>query len=83
MGILGQADILLLLVLVVAAFLALQLRDLLAAIASLSVYSFVIVALFAILGAADVAFIEATLGAGITVALLIATVFATQRRSED
>ncbi|HEY7554886.1 MAG TPA: hydrogenase subunit MbhD domain-containing protein [Candidatus Binatia bacterium] len=73
----------LLLVLVFLAITALSVRDLLAAVVILSGYSFVMALLFASMGAVDVAFTEATLGAGVTGVLFVVALFIMQRRSED
>lgn len=69
--------------LVVMAIVAVQLRDLLAAIAALTVYSFLVAALLALMGAVDVALTEASLGAGITGVLLISGISLMRRRSVD
>ena len=78
-----QIDFWLLVILIIAAVIALSVRDLLAVVAALSVYSFFVALLFAQMGAIDVAFVEATLGAGITGVLLVVALFLTKRRSED
>jgi uncharacterized MnhB-related membrane protein len=78
-----QFDILLLLFLVVAALVALRLKDLLAASMVFGTYSFLLCLLWAEMGAVDVAFTEATVGAGISAVLLIATVYNTKRDSSD
>jgi uncharacterized MnhB-related membrane protein len=69
--------------LVVTAIVALEVRDLLAAVAALNAYSFFAAVLLALMGAVDVAFTEVALGAGITTVLLVAGIFAMQRRSVD
>ena len=74
---------LLFVVAVVAALVALQMRDLLAAAALLSVFSFVVALLYGALGAVDVGFNEAVLGAGVTGVLLVVALFHTRRRSVD
>ncbi len=68
---------------IVAAIVALNAKDLLAAAASLSVFSFLTALLYIALGAVDVGFNEAVLGAGVTGVLFVVTVFHTQRRSAD
>ena len=68
---------------VVSAVVALELRDLLVAVAALGFYSFFAAILLALMGAVDVAFTEAALGAGVIGVLLVAGVFAVDRRSED
>ncbi len=78
-----QLDFWLLVVLIIAAIAALQVRDLVAAIAVLTAYSFFVCLLFSQLGAIDVAFVEATLGAGVSGVLFIVAVKFTKRRSED
>ncbi len=78
-----QIDFCLLVILIVAASIALYVRDLLAAVVALCAYSFFVALLFAQMGAVDVAFVEATLGAGVTGVLFIIALFLTKRRSED
>ncbi len=78
-----QIDFWLLVILIVADSVALYVRDLLAAVVALCAYSFFVALLFAQMGAVDVAFVEATLGAGITGVLFIIALFLTKRRSED
>ena len=78
-----QLDFWLLLVLIGVAVLALQVRDLLAAVVALGAYSFLMALLFAELGAVDVAFTEVVLGAGVVGVLLVITLFALDRRSRD
>ena len=78
-----QIDFWLLIILIVTAVVALQVRDLIAAVATLSAYSFLMALLFAQMGAIDVAFVEATLGAGVTGVFFIITLFFIERRSED
>jgi uncharacterized MnhB-related membrane protein len=78
-----QVEFWLLIVLVALAVIALQVRDLLAAVVVLSGYSFVMAILFASMGAVDVAFTEATLGAGVTGVLFVVALFFMERRSRD
>jgi energy-converting hydrogenase B subunit D len=78
-----QVDFWLLLILVVVAITAISLRDLLATVIALSAYSFLAAVLFAQLGAVDVAFVEATLGAGISGVLFTVAIYFTRRKSED
>ena len=69
--------------LVVTAVIALEIRDLLGAVASLTVYSFVAATLMALMGAVDVALTEIALGAGVTGVLLIGGISWMRRRSSD
>ena len=78
-----QIDFWLLIISIVTALIALSARDLLAAVAALCAYSFFVALLFAQMGAVDVAFVEATLGAGVTGLLFVVALFLTRRRSED
>jgi uncharacterized MnhB-related membrane protein len=78
-----ELDFWLMLVLIMFALLALELKDLLAAVGVLTGYSFLMALLFAALGAPDVALTEAALGAALTgVFLLVALIFV-GRKSED
>jgi len=76
-------DIILLILLVVTAVVSLRVRDLLSATMIFGVYSFLICLLWAEMGAVDVAFTEAAVGAGVSAVFLIATVFNTSRNSSD
>ena len=74
---------LILLLLVVAALIALRVKDLLTASVVFAVYSFLMCLLWAEMGAVDVAFTEATVGAGISTVVLVATIFHLRRKSND
>lgn len=67
----------------VSALVALEVRDLLAASVVLSGFSFTMALLYAFLGAVDVGFNEAVLGAGVTGVLFVLAVFRTARRTAD
>lgn len=69
--------------LVVAALIALSVRDMISAVATLSVYSFLVAVLLALMGAVDVALTEAALGAGVTGVLLVGAVSIVDRRTPD
>ena len=78
-----QFDAVILVFLVVTAIISLQVRDLLGASIVFGIYSFLICLLWAGMGAVDVAFTEAAVGAGVGAVFMIATVFNTNRRSSD
>jgi uncharacterized MnhB-related membrane protein len=78
-----ELDFWLMLVLIMFALLALELRDLLAAVGVLTGYSFLMALLFAALGAPDVALTEAALGAALTGVFLLAALVYVDRRSND
>jgi multicomponent Na+:H+ antiporter subunit B len=76
-------DVLLLLFLVVCAIAAVQMKDLLSATMILGAYSLVMAIIWTRLNAVDVAFTEASVGAGITTVLLIAALSRTKRGEEE
>ena len=78
-----QVDFWLLIILIITAVIAIQVRDLVAAVAALAAYSFFAALLFAQLGAIDVSFVEATLGAGVSGVLFVIALFRMRRRSGD
>ena len=78
-----QADLLLLTLVVICGVTTIVLKDLIAATLVFSVYSFLMCLLWAEMGAVDVAFTEATVGAGVSTMLFIATILRTTRRSKD
>lgn len=76
-------EIALYVLLILAAIIALETRDLLASIVALGVFSFFTALLLAVMGAVDVAFTEVVLGAGVTGVLFVAGIAAIGRRSVD
>ena len=78
-----QFDLLILILIVVTAFMALRVRDLLGAAMILGIYSFLMCLLWAEMGAVDVAFTEAAVGAGLSTVFLVATILRTTRRTSD
>ena len=78
-----QLDIVLLLFIVICAIAAINIKDLLGAVIILGAYSFFMCLLWTEMGAVDVAFTEASVGAGICTVLFIAAVNKTTRRSKD
>ncbi|TVR53457.1 MAG: DUF4040 domain-containing protein [Gemmatimonadales bacterium] len=78
-----QLDFWLMVVLIAMAVVALEVRDLLAAVGVLTGYSFLMALLFAELGAPDVALTEAALGAGLTGVFLLVALAVIDRKSED
>ena len=78
-----QIEIIILLIVVVCGIGALSVKDLLSASILFGAYSFMMCLLWAIMGAVDVAFTEASVGAGISTVLFVAAVFRTSRRSKD
>ncbi len=78
-----ELDFWLMIVLIMFAILALEVKDLLAAVGVLTGYSFLIALLFSALGAPDVALTEAALGAALTGVLLLASLTFMNRNSKD
>jgi uncharacterized MnhB-related membrane protein len=62
---------------------AIMVRDLLGAAILFGAYSFMMCLLWAIMGAVDVAFTEASVGAGVSAVFFVAAVFRTSRRTKD
>jgi len=78
-----QIELLILVILAACAIAAISVRDLLGAAILFGAYSFMMCLLWAIMGAVDVAFTEASVGAGVSTVLFVAAVFHTSRRSKD
>lgn len=78
-----QLDLIILALVVTCALAVISVRDLLSATVIFGVYSFLMCLLWAEMGAVDVAFTEATVGAGISTVLFIAAILRTSRRSKD
>ena len=76
-------DVALLILAVIAAVGALWVKDLLSAVILLSAFSFFMCLLWAEMGAVDVAFTEAAVGAGVSTAFFIAAIYNTTRRTRD
>ena len=62
-----------------AAVVALEVNDLLVAVVMLTVFSFVMALLFVTMGAVDVGFTEAVVGAGVTGILFVIAIYQTSR----
>lgn len=78
-----ELEIVFFIVLIITAGLALYVKNLLTAVVILSVFSFMSALLYVAMGAVDVGFTEAVVGAGVTGVLFIVLIFRTTRRSID
>ena len=78
-----QLDIILLGLAVICAVAAVGVRDLLASVVLLAAFSLFMCLLWIEMGAVDVAFTEAAVGAGITTGFFVITVYKTERVSKD
>ena len=76
-------NVFILVFMVVAAVISLRVKDLLTASVVFGIYSFLMCLLWAEMGAVDVAFTEAAVGAGVSAVFLVATVFNVKRMSSD
>jgi len=68
---------------IICGIAAIHIRDLLGAAILFGAYSFMMCLLWAVMGAVDVAFTEASVGAGVSTVLFVGAVFRTTRRSRD
>lgn len=78
-----QLDLLVLTLVVLCGVGAIMVRDLLGAAILFGAYSFLMCLLWSIMGAVDVAFTEASVGAGASTVFFVAAVFHTTRRTKD
>lgn len=78
-----QLDLIILIMVLICGIAAIQTRDLLGAGILFGAYSFMMCLLWAVMGAVDVAFTEASVGAGVSTVLFVGAVFRTTRRSGD
>ena len=78
-----EIEIIILMIVLVLAVGAITVRDLLSAAILFGAYSFMMCLLWAIMGAVDVAFTEASVGAGVSTVLFVAAVFQTSRETKD
>ncbi|MDI6722791.1 MAG: DUF4040 domain-containing protein [Candidatus Aenigmarchaeota archaeon] len=78
-----QLDLALLIIVVISAIAAITVKDLLSSAILLGAYSFLMCLLWTEMGAVDVAFTEAAVGAGISTAFFIGAIYQTTRRTKD
>jgi multicomponent Na+:H+ antiporter subunit B len=74
-------EVLLFVFLLATAIIALEANELLVAVVTLSVFSFLMALLFTTMGAVDVGFAEAVVGAGITGILFVVAIYQTQNET--
>jgi energy-converting hydrogenase B subunit D len=68
---------------VMVAIGSLMVKDLLGAAILFGAYSFMMCLLWTVMGAVDVAFTEASVGAGVSTVFFVGAVFRTSRRTRD
>ncbi len=78
-----QLDLILLLLVVICAIASITVKDLLSSAIILGAYSFLMCLIWAGMGAVDVAFTEATVGAGVSTIFFVAAIYHTTRRTKD
>ncbi|MFZ2054982.1 MAG: hydrogenase subunit MbhD domain-containing protein [Candidatus Aminicenantales bacterium] len=78
-----ELELTLFIFLIATALLALESRNLLTAVVSLTVFSFLSALLYVAMGAVDVGFTEAVVGGGVSGVLFIITIFKTTRKCRD
>jgi energy-converting hydrogenase B subunit D len=78
-----ELELNLLVFLLIAALVALNVKDLLMAVVSINAFSFISALLFVSMGAVDVGFMEASVGAGVFGVLFIIAIYRTTWRSDD
>lgn len=78
-----QFDVIILLFVVVAAIFSLAIKDLMSSAVAFGAYSFLMCLLWAEMGAVDVAFTEAAVGAGVSTVVFFAAIFKTTRETQD
>jgi uncharacterized MnhB-related membrane protein len=76
-------DFIIMVLVMICGIAAISVRDLLGAAILFGAYSFMMCLLWAIMGAVDVAFTEASVGAGVSTVFFVAAVFRTSRRTKD
>ena len=69
--------------LIMAALFSLYVKDLLVAVVTLTIFSFISALIYTVMGAIDVGFTEAVVGAGVTGIFFVVLIFQTSRRSSD
>lgn len=78
-----ELELLLYVFITLMAVVALEVKDLLVGVVMLTVFSFTLALLFVAMGAIDVGFTEAVVGAGVTGILFIIALFQTSRETKD
>lgn len=78
-----QIEIVFFILLIITAVISLYVKNLLIAVVTLSVFSFISALLYVVMGAVDVGFTEAVVGAGVTGVLFVVLIFRTTRKSSD
>jgi len=76
-------NFLILILILICAAVSLSLKNLISATVTLGIFSFLMCLLWAEMGAVDVSFTEAAVGAGVSTVFLVATIYNTTKKSSD
>jgi energy-converting hydrogenase B subunit D len=78
-----EVELIIYLFVIVTAIVAIEVKDLLTAVVTLTIFSFSMALLFVAMGGIDVGFTEAVVGAGVTGILFIVALYQTTIRTND
>lgn len=78
-----ELELVLFVFLALSAILAIEAKDLLVSVVMMTVFSFITALLHISMGAVDVGFTEAVVGAGVTGILFVLVLFRTSRETKD
>jgi multicomponent Na+:H+ antiporter subunit B len=78
-----ELELVIFIFLIISAIVALESNDLLVAVVMMTIFSFSMALLFIAMGAIDVGFTEAVVGAGVTGILFVLVVYQTSRQTTD
>jgi len=78
-----ELELVIFIFLAISAIVALEVKDLLVAVVMMTIFSFLMALLFVAMGAIDVGFTEAVIGAGVTGILFVVVLYQTSRESKD
>lgn len=78
-----ELELVLFIFLMISAIVALEADDLLVSVVMMTIFSFIIALLFTVMGAIDVGFTEAVVGAGVTGVLFVVVIYQTSRKTND
>jgi len=78
-----EIELVLFLFLILTAIVALEAKDLLVAVVTLTIFSFTMALMFTAMGGIDVGFTEAVIGAGVTGILFVIALFRTTIKTND
>ena len=78
-----ELELVLYIFLLISAIVAIEADDLLVSVVMMTIFSFSSALLFVVMGAIDVGFTEAVVGAGVTGVLFVVVVYQTSRKTND